>query len=122
MITLPTAALPPLSLESMRLPTLGVDDSCVAVVVDFTLATLLTASLFFHTIAARYNTPQRGEDLPMQSASPRHAPCACGCCFVCAIASQLHAKWAEQYTTPTVYVSSKSPSPHCPALHKSRTC
>ena len=29
--------------------------------------------------------------------------------------------WLQQYTTPTVYVSSKLPSPQCPALHKSRT-
>ena len=45
------------------------------------------------------------------------------CLFVCFIASQhtLNQLRLQQYTTPTVYVSSKLPSPHCPALHESRT-
>ena len=45
------------------------------------------------------------------------------CLFVCFIASQytLNQLRLQQYTTPTVYVSSKLPSPHCPALHKSHT-
>ena len=46
------------------------------------------------------------------------------CLIVCLfIASQhtLNHLRPQQYTTPTVYVSSELPSPHCPALHKSHT-
>ena len=41
------------------------------------------------------------------------------CSFVCVITSQhtLNQLWLQQYTTPKGYASSKSPSPHCPALH-----
>ena len=42
---------------------------------------------------------------------------------VCFITSQhtLNQLRLQQYTTATVYVSSKLPSPQCPTLHKSRT-
>ena len=45
------------------------------------------------------------------------------CLFVCFIGSQhtLNQLRLQQYTTPTIYVISKLPSPHCPALRKSRT-